>query len=132
MNTKDLVYIALFVAVYAVLNFFSPIYLPFLLGYYVAQSMGPMLAGSYSEKKGRLWHCSLSLFLPIVLPLCLGGGDKCLFRDCKRLFDRFFAFFIGLMVELFWQRLNFITFFVINIVGGIGVFYAFRFHGQHI
>ncbi|WP_375703379.1 biotin transporter BioY [Bartonella sp. AD13SXNS] len=37
----------------------------------------------------------------------------------------FAAFFIGLVVELFWQRLNFITLFVINAVGGIGVIYAF-------
>ncbi len=37
----------------------------------------------------------------------------------------FAAFFIGLVIELFWQRLNFITLFVINAVGGIGVIYAF-------
>ncbi len=29
----------------------------------------------------------------------------------------FAAFFIGLVIELFWQRLNFITLFVINAVG---------------
>ncbi|WP_039762045.1 biotin transporter BioY, partial [Bartonella queenslandensis] len=37
----------------------------------------------------------------------------------------FSAFFIGLLVELFWQRLNFILLFLINTVGGIGVVYAF-------
>ncbi len=29
------------------------------------------------------------------------------------------------MVELLWQRLNFIKLFVINTVGGIGIVYAF-------
>ncbi len=37
----------------------------------------------------------------------------------------FAAFFIGFMVELFWQRLNFIILFVINTVGGIGIVYSF-------
>ncbi len=32
MNTKDLAYIALFAAIYAVFVFFPPIYRPFLLG----------------------------------------------------------------------------------------------------
>ncbi|EJF79674.1 biotin transporter BioY [Bartonella doshiae] len=131
MNTKDLTYIALFAAIYAVLGFFPPIFLPFLLGVPItAQSMGPMLAGSIlGAKRGALASLLFLVLVAIGLPLLPGGrGGISVFSGVASGYligFPFAAFFIGFMVELFWQRLNFITLFVINTVGGIGIVYAF-------
>lgn len=131
MNTKDLAYVALFAAIYAILGLFPPIYLPFLLGVPItAQSMGPMLAGSIlGAKRGALASLLFLALVAIGLPLLPGGrGGISVFSGIASGYligFPFAAFFIGLMAELFWQRLNFITLFVINAVGGIGVVYAF-------
>ncbi|QEE11608.1 biotin transporter BioY [Bartonella krasnovii] len=131
MNTKDLAYVALFAAIYAVLGLFPPIHLPFLLGVPItAQSMGPMLAGSIlGAKRGALASLLFLVLVAIGLPLLPGGrGGISVFAGIASGYligFPFAAFFIGLMVELFWQRLNLITLFVINAVGGIGVVYAF-------
>ncbi|MBX4336600.1 biotin transporter BioY [Bartonella raoultii] len=131
MNTKDLVYIALFAAIYAVLGLFPPIYIPFFLGVPItAQSMGPMLAGAIiGAKRGALASLLFLVLVAIGLPLLPGGrGGISVFSGVASGYligFPFAAFFIGLMAELFWQRLNFITLCIINIVGGIGVVYAF-------
>ncbi|GFF03345.1 biotin transporter BioY [Bartonella henselae] len=131
MNTKDLTYIALFAAIYAVLSFFPPISLPFLLGVPItAQSMGPMLAGSIlGAKRGALASLLFLVLVAIGLPLLPGGrGGIGVFSGASGGYligFPFAAFFIGFMVELFWQRLNFITLIVINALGGIGGVYAF-------
>ncbi|WP_330169459.1 biotin transporter BioY [Bartonella grahamii] len=131
MNTKDLVYIALFAAIYAVLSLFPPIYLPFLLGVPItAQSMAPMLAGSIlGAKRGALASLLFLVLIAIGLPLLPGGrGGISVFSGVTSgylISFPFAAFFIGFMVELFWQRLNFIILFVINTVGGIGIVYSF-------
>ncbi|MBB5073449.1 biotin transport system substrate-specific component [Bartonella callosciuri] len=131
MNTKDLVYIALFATIYAVLGLFPPILLPFFLGVPItAQSMGPMLAGSIlGAKRGALASILFLVLVAIGLPLLAGGhGGIGVFLGPSAGYLIGFpvaAFFIGFMVELFWQRLNFIILFVINTVGGIGIVYAF-------
>ncbi|WP_144755946.1 biotin transporter BioY [Bartonella saheliensis] len=131
MNTKDLIYIALFAAIYAVLGLFPPIYLPFLLGVPItAQSMGPMLAGSIlGAKRGALASLLFLALVAIGLPLLPGGrGGVSVFLGVTSgylISFPFAAFFIGLLVELFWKRLNFILLFLINTMGGIGVVYAF-------
>ncbi|EJF84214.1 hypothetical protein MCU_00882 [Bartonella elizabethae Re6043vi] len=131
MNTKDLVYIALFAAIYAVLSLFPPVYLPFLLGVPItAQSMGPMLAGSIlGAKRGALASFLFLTLVAIGLPLLPGGrGGMSVFSGVTSgylISFPFAAFFIGLLVELFWKHLNFILIFLINTVGGIGVVYAF-------
>ncbi|WP_208432886.1 biotin transporter BioY [Bartonella taylorii] len=131
MNTKDLTYIALFAAIYAVLGLFPPIFLPFLLGVPItAQSMGPMLAGSIlGAKRGALASLLFLVLVAIGLPLLPGGrGGISVFTGVTSgylISFPFAAFFIGFMVELFWCRLNFIKLFVINTVGGIGIVYAF-------
>ncbi|AQX26114.1 biotin transport system substrate-specific component [Bartonella sp. Raccoon60] len=75
MTTKDLTYISLFAALYAVLGFFPPIFLPFFLGLPItAQSMGPMLAGSILGAKRGAAASALFLFLVAIgLPLLAGG-----------------------------------------------------------
>ncbi|WP_144755512.1 MULTISPECIES: biotin transporter BioY [Bartonella] len=131
MNTKDLAYIALFAAIYAVCGLFPPIYLPFFLGVPVtAQSMAPMLAGSIvGAKRAALASLLFLVLVAIGLPLLPGGrGGISVFSGVTSGYligFPFAAFFIGLMVELFWQRLNFVILFMINAVGGIGVVYAF-------
>lgn len=131
MNTKDLTYIALFAAIYAVLGLFPPIFLPFLLGVPItAQSMGPMLAGSIlGAKRGALASLLFLVLIVIGLPLLPGGrGGISVFSGAAGGYligFPFAAFFIGFMVELFWRRLDFITLFIINIFGGIGIVYAF-------
>ncbi|WP_208440690.1 biotin transporter BioY [Bartonella raoultii] len=131
MNTKDLIYIALFAAIYAVLGLFPPIYLPFLLGVPItAQSMGPMLAGSIlGAKRGALASLLFLALVAIGLPLLPGGrGGISVFLGVTSgylISFPFAAFFIGLLVELFWKRLNFILLFLINTMGGIGIVYAF-------
>ncbi|WP_273719082.1 MULTISPECIES: biotin transporter BioY [Bartonella] len=131
MNTKDLVYIALFAAIYDVLSLFPPISLPFLLGVPItAQSMAPMLAGSIlGAKRGALASLLFLVLVAIGLPLLSGGrGGISVFSGVTSgylISFPFAAFFIGLLVELFWKRLNFILLFLINTVGGIGVVYAF-------
>ncbi|WP_375663039.1 biotin transporter BioY [Bartonella sp. CL266QHHD] len=131
MNTKDLVYIALFASIYAVLSLFPPLYLPFLLGVPItAQSMAPMLAGSIlGAKRGALASLLFLVLIAIGLPLLPSGrGGISVFSGVTSgylISFPFAAFFIGFMVELFWQRLNFIILFVINTVGGIGIVYSF-------
>ncbi|WP_142415844.1 biotin transporter BioY [Bartonella massiliensis] len=131
MHTKDLVYIALFAAIYAVLSLFPPIYFPFLLGVPItAQSMGPMLAGAIlGAKRGALASLLFLVLVAIGLPLLPGGrGGIGVFLGVTSgylISFPFAAFFIGLLVELFWKRLNFILLFLINAVGGIGIIYAF-------
>ncbi|WP_144755509.1 biotin transporter BioY [Bartonella saheliensis] len=131
MSTKDLTYIALFAAIYAVLSLFPPIYLPFFLGIPItAQSMAPMLAGSIvGAKRGALASLLFLVLVAIGLPLLPGGrGGISVFSGVTSgylISFPFAAFFIGLMVELCWQRLNFIILFLINTVGGIGIVYSF-------
>ncbi|WP_455478734.1 biotin transporter BioY [Bartonella sp. B10] len=131
MNTKDLTYIALFAAIYAVLGLFPPIYLPIFLGIPItAQSMGPMLAGSIlGAKRGALASILFLVLVAIGFPLLSGGrGGIGVFLGVGggyMIGYPFAAFFIGFMVELFWRKLNFITLLIINAVGGIGVVYLF-------
>ncbi|MGF7158137.1 biotin transporter BioY [Bartonella heixiaziensis] len=131
MNTKDLTYVALFAAIYAVLGLFPPIYLPMFLGLPItAQSMGPMLAGSIlGAKRGALASVLFLVLVAIGLPLLAGGrGGISVFLGAGGGYMIGYpiaAFFIGFMVELFWHRLNFITLFVINAVGGVGIVFLF-------
>ncbi|EJF75380.1 biotin transporter BioY [Bartonella alsatica] len=131
MNTKDLTYIALFAAIYAILGFFPPIFLPVFLGIPItAQSMGPMLAGSIlGAKRGALASLLFLVLVAIGLPLLAGGrGGIGVFLGAGGGFMIGYpiaAFFIGFMVEWFWQRLNFIILFAINALGGVGIVFSF-------
>ncbi|WP_208437918.1 biotin transporter BioY [Bartonella taylorii] len=131
MNTKDLTYIALFAAIYAILGLFPPIFLPIFLGLPItAQSMGPMLAGSIlGAKRGALASLLFLVLVAIGLPLLAGGrGGIGVFLGAGGGYMIGYpvaAFFIGFMVELLWRRLNFIILFVINTVGGVGIVFLF-------
>ena len=74
MQTKDLVYIALFAALIAVLGVFPPITVPVVGVPITAQSMGVMLAGALAgAKRGGLAVVLFLVLVAIGLPLLSGG-----------------------------------------------------------
>ncbi|MAL42065.1 biotin transporter BioY [Thalassospira sp.] len=129
MNTKDIVYIALFAALTAVLGLFPPITLPITGVPVTAQSLGPMLAGAIlGARRGGL---SIVLFLVLValgLPLLSGGRGG--FGVMIGVTGGFIfgwavsAFVIGLLIEKFWNSLNVINAALSIAFGGIVVLYA--------
>lgn len=126
MSTKDIVYIALFTAIYAALALFPPILIPLLGVPITAQSMGPMLAGSIlGAKRGALASLLFLALIAIGLPLLSGGrgGFGVFFGPTAGFLVPWplVAFVIGAMVERYWHRINFALLFIINIVVGIGV-----------
>lgn len=127
LSTKDLVYVALFAAVVAVLGLVPKIQL--ISGVPVtAQSMGVMLAGGVlGSRRGGL---ALLVFIILVLaglPLLAGGrGGLGLLAGASGGFILGFpvaAFATGLLVEKWWGRLSFATALLCSIVGGIIVLY---------
>lgn len=129
MNTKDIVYIALFAALMAVLGVFPPITIPSLGVPITAQSMGVMLAGGIlGAKRGAL---SMILFLVLVaagLPLLAGGrGGMGVFSGASAGFIYGWivaAYVVGMIVERSWGKLNMVTAAGACILGGIVVVYA--------
>lgn len=129
MNTRDMVYIALFAALLAALGMVPPIFLPMLGVPITAQSMGVMLAGSVlGARRGGL---AVLLFLTLVaagVPVLSGGrGGFGVFLGPSGGFLFAWplcAFAIGFMVERTWVRLGYINAFVINAIGGIFLMYA--------
>ncbi len=78
LNNKDIVFVALFAAVTAVLGLMPPIALPFLPGgtFITAQSMGPMLAGGIlGFKRGALSQLLFIALVVLGLPILAGGRN---------------------------------------------------------
>jgi biotin transport system substrate-specific component len=129
MSIKDVVLIALFAAIMAVLGLMPKIELGFLPVPITAQSLGAMLAGSVlGAARGGL---SMALFLALVaagLPLLAGGrGGLGVFAGPSAGFLLGYpvaAFVIGWLTQLFWRRLSFVKLLVINIAGGVVLLYA--------
>ena len=129
MATRDIVFIALFAALMAVLGAFPPLMIPALGIPITAQSMGPMLMGGIlGAKRGVL---AMLLFLALVaigLPLLSGGrGGLAPFVGPWSGFIYGWvaaSFVIGWLAERFWTRLSFPAAFAIAVFGGIGVIYA--------
>ncbi|HYE00378.1 MAG TPA: biotin transporter BioY [Alphaproteobacteria bacterium] len=129
MSTRDLVYVALFAAIMAVLGLVPAITLPVVGVPITAQSMGCMLAGGVlGARRGAL---SMLLFLALVaagLPLLAGGrGGLGVFAGPSVGFLIGFpvaAFAVGHMTERLWRRLTLPVSLAINLVGGIVVLYA--------
>lgn len=130
MKTKDMLYIAMFTAVVAVLGLIPTIYLPFTPVPITAQTFGVMLAGGILG--ARLGGLSLTLFLLIAAigaPIIAGGrGGIPAFVAPNGGFlisFPFAALIIGYLVEKFWHNLKVWKVFLINIFGGVLVVYAF-------
>ena len=129
MTTRDIVLIALFAALMAVLAIFPPLTVPAIGVPITAQSIGPMLAGGIiGARRGGL---SMLLFLALVavgLPLLSGGrGGIGVFAGptVGFLFGWVAAaVIIGWLTERAYRKLNFVTAFGICVLGGVGVLYA--------
>jgi len=129
MNTRDMVYVALFAAIMAVLGLFPPITLPVVGVPITAQSMGVMIAGSVlGAKRGGLAVLIFLILVAVGVPILAGGrGGFSIFLGPGGgfLFSwPIAAFVIGMLVEKWWDRLNMINATAINIVGGIVLIYA--------
>ncbi|WP_182085660.1 biotin transporter BioY [Aureimonas sp. ME7] len=129
MSTRDIVLIALFAALMAVLGAFPAITLPVIGVPITAQSMGVMLAGGMlGARRGTL---AIILFIVLVLtglPLLSGGrgGLAVLAGPTVGFFLGWLpaAFVTGALTERFLPRLNFVTAFLAAVVGGIVTLYA--------
>ena len=125
---RNIVLIALFAAITAVLGIFPPITLPVIGVPITAQSLGVMLAGGIlGAKRGAL---SMLLFLVLVaigLPLLAGGrGGFAVFLGPSGGFLVGWviaAYAIGLMIEKFWTKLNYSNAFFACVAGGIVLLY---------
>lgn len=129
METRDIVYIALFAAIMAALALFPPIMMPVIGVPITAQSMGPMLAGGVlGAKRGGLSVALLVLLVALGLPLLSGGrgGLGVFFGPTAGYIFGWIvaAFVIGYLTERFWTRLNFVTALLICVFGGVIVLYA--------
>lgn len=129
MTTRDIVQIALFAALMAILGIFPPLMIPAIGVPITAQSMGPMLAGGIlGARRGGL---SMLLFVGLValgLPLLAGGrgGLGTLVGPWSGFVYGWIvaAFVVGWLVERNWSRLGFVGAFLIAVTGGIGVVYG--------
>ncbi|HET7579445.1 MAG TPA: biotin transporter BioY [Bacillales bacterium] len=128
MKTKEMVYVALFAAVVAVLGLMPPIPMPFLPSPITLQTLGVMLAGAVLG--ARLGFFSMLLFLVLVtagLPLIAGGrGGLAVFVGPSGGFFLswpFAAWVIGFLTDRMQHRLRYWHSVVFNIVGGMGVVY---------
>lgn len=131
MNTRDIVYIALFAALTAALGLFPPIVIPLAAGVPItAQTLGVMLAGGIlGSKRGALAMLLLLLLVAIGLPLLSGGrGGPTVFVGPSAGFLIGWvaaAFVVGWLTERFWSRVNVALACSFNLLGGIVVLYAF-------
>lgn len=130
MNTKDIVFVALFAALMAALAAFPPFNIPGMGGVPItAQSLGVMLAGGLlGAKRGG---AAMILFLILVaagLPLLSGGrGGYGVFLGPSGGFLIGWiiaAFFVGFLVEKMWNELTYLKAGLAVILGGIVLLYA--------
>lgn len=129
MTTKDIVYIALFAALMAVLGVFPPITIPFAGVPVTAQSLGPMLAASIlGAKRGGLAVLLFAVLVALGLPLLSGGrgGFGVYFGVTGGFIVGWVvgAFVTGLLIEKFWHNLNVLTAAISIVIGGVIVDYA--------
>lgn len=129
MRIQDIVYIALFAALTAVLGLMPRIELGFIPVPITAQSLGPMLAGSIlGARRGGLSQALFVLLVAMGLPLLAGGrGGLGVFAGPSAGFIVGFAlagFAVGFITERMWSRLTFPKALAANLIGGIVVLYA--------
>lgn len=129
MATRDLVYVALFAAIIAVLGLLPPVPVPVIGVPITAQTLGVMLAGSVLG--GIRGGLSVVLFLVLVAagaPLLAGGrGGFGVFLGPSGGFLvawPIVAVLIGWTVERMWSRLSFWSLLSVHLVFGVGVMYA--------
>ena len=129
MNTRDIVYIALFAAVVAALGVFPPVTIPAINVPITAQTLGVMLAGGIlGARRGALAMVLFLLLVAVGLPLLSGGrgGFGVFFGPSGGfLFGWIAAAFVtGFMIERLWLKLNTGYAFLSCVIGGIVVLYT--------
>jgi len=128
-TTRDIVLIALFAAIMAVLGVFPPITLPLIGVPITAQSLGVMLAGGIlGARRGALAMVLFLVLVAVGLPLLSGGrGGFAVFLGPSGGFLVGWivaAFVVGLTIERLWTRLGHVNAFIACVFGGIIVLYA--------
>ena len=128
MNTKDIVYIALFAALTAALGLFPPLTLPAVGVPITAQSMGVMLAGALAgSKRGGLALLLFVVLVAIGMPLLAGGrGGFGMFLGPSGGFILSWpiaAFLIGWLIERHKGETPLVLSMVYIAIGGVGVVY---------
>lgn len=128
VETRDIVFIALFAAIVAVLGIFPPLMIPLTGVPISAQSLGPMLAGGVlGARRGALAMALFILVVALGLPLLSGGrGGLSVFVSPTGGYLLGYASgaaVTGWMVERFWSRLTFWRAFAAAVTGGIGAVY---------
>ncbi len=129
METRDVVFIALFAAIIAALGVFPPVTVPVIAVPITAQSLGIMLAGGIlGAMRGGLSVVLLLVLVALGLPLLAGGrGGFGVFLGPTGGYIVGWvvgAVVIGYLTERFWTRLNFILAFAFCVVGGILLMYG--------
>jgi biotin transport system substrate-specific component len=129
MRIQDIVYVALFAALTAVLGLLPRIDFAVVPVPITAQSMGPMLAGSIlGWRRGGLSQALFVLLVAIGLPVLTGGrGGLGIFAGTSAGFVLGFpvaAAITGVMTERFWGNLTFLKAFTANLLGGVVALYA--------
>jgi len=129
MTTKDLVLVALFAALIAVLGIVPAFAIPVISVPVTAQTLGVMLAGSVlGARRGGLAVLVFLALVAVGLPLLAGGrGGIGIFAGPSAGFLvawPFAAFLIGLLTERAWSRYNLVAAIGINLIGGIVLVYA--------
>lgn len=129
MRIQDIVYIALFAALTAVLGLVPRIELGIVPVPITAQSLGVMLAGSIlGARRGGLALALFVLLVAMGLPLLAGGrGGLGVFVAPSAGFIIGFpvaAFAVGALTQRFWSRLTVPHALLANLVGGVLVLYA--------
>lgn len=128
MNTKDIVHIALFAALTAVLGLFPPINIPAVGVPITAQTLGVMLAGSLAgAKRGGLALLLFAILVAAGLPLLAGGrGGFGIFLGPSGGFILSWpiaAFVIGWLFRRHGGNPPIVLSFVYLVIGGIGIVY---------
>ncbi|MFQ1702240.1 biotin transporter BioY [Loktanella agnita] len=128
MNTKDIVYVALFAALTAALGLFPPLTLPAVGVPITAQSMGVMLAGALAgSKRGGYALLLFVILVAIGLPLLAGGrGGFGIFLGPSGGFILSWpiaAFLIGWLFERHQGETPFALSLLYIALGGVGVVY---------
>ncbi|KEK23203.1 biotin transporter BioY [Bacillus gaemokensis] len=129
MNTKNLVFVALFSAIMGVLGLVPPIALSVTPVPITLQTLGVMLAGGLlGSRLGALSQMVFLLVVGVGAPLLAGGrGGPGVFVSPSAGYLIGYivgAFVIGYLVERL-RQVSVIKVFLINIIGGILVVYIF-------
>lgn len=128
-RTLDLVHLALFAAIIAVLGLVPAIPIPFLPVPITAQTLGVMLAGAVlGSWRGMLAVIVFLALVAIGMPLLPGGrGGLVVFMGPTAGFLLAWpigAFVIGWLMQRYGRQSAFVPAFLASIVGGVLVIYA--------